>query len=466
MLILECVDLFFSKTSNYLWTYILIVIMIGGGVFFSIYSKFIPFRYFFHSIKILSGKYDDNNDLGHVSHFQALSSALAGTIGMGNIAGVAIAIHQGGPGAIFWMWISAILGMSTKFFTCSLSILYRGVDDNNVIQGGPMYYISIGLGQISKNLYFQYFVKFLANLFCLAGIFGCLSLFQANQLSQIFSDRVLLHSYFFQENILIGKLLFGIALSILTSVFIFGGIKKIAAIASKIVPFMVIMYILLSLYIIFQNFSEIPTYIYMIFNEALSSSSLEGGLMGSVIVIGLRRAAFSNEAGIGTEAMAHGAAKTNEPIREGLVAMIGPFIDTIIICTLTALMILSTGVYHNTESNGILLVADAFSTRFPYFGNLILLVIIFSFSITTIISYSYYGAKCTSFLFGTKWKTMYRKFYVVSIIISSIISIELLINFLDTMFALMAIPTMITTILLAPKVIRESKIYFDKLNSQ
>jgi len=452
-LIMSSLEKISAKFSDVLWGYPLLLLLIGGGILFVLYSRFLPFRYLKHGFQILTGKYDNYNDLGHINHFQALSGALAGTVGMGNISGVAIAIHTGGPGALFWMWISAIVGTATKFFTCSLSIMYRGKDDYGEIQGGPMYVITEGLGLRWKPL---------AIFFSVAGLFGCLALFQMNQLTQIVMDEVIFSAGLFVSFPYVGRFIFGLIIAIMVAIVIFGGIKRIGLIASRLVPFMVGLYFCAGLWIIFSNFELIPGIFSLIFHDAFTGDAVAGGVFGTVIITGIRRAAFSNEAGIGTEAMAHGAAKTNEPIREGLVAMIGPFIDTIIVCSVTGLVILSTNVWQGMESNGVTLTMKAFSTGLPTIGRTVLLLSVLIFSISTMLSYSYYGCKCSAFLFGSKSKQYYRMFYIITLLIGAMISLDIIINFLDGMFALMAFPTMISTIILAPKVMRRAREYFAK----
>ena len=437
-----------------MWGTPLLVLMLGGGLYFTIYARFVPFKYFKHSIDILQGKYDNEKDPGSIPHYQALSSALASTVGMGNISGVAVALHLGGSGAIFWMWVSAIVGMSTKFFTCSLSVLFRGKDDRGNIQGGPMYVIVEGMGQKFKPL---------AVLFSIAGLFGCLSLFQTNQLTQILREEIFLNNNLLFNNIFYINLSIGVISALIIGIITFGGIKRIGYVASKLVPIMVLIYCLGGAIILLKNLNQIPYLLLDIVNNAISRDAMSGGILGSVIIIGIKRAAFSNEAGIGTEAMAHGAAKTKEPIREGMVAMLGPFIDTILVCTLTALVILVSGV-DLSESNGVSLTTNAFKSELGFVGQSLLLFSVIIFSLTTMLGYSYYGTKCSSFLFGTKSKIYYRYIYVISIIIGSIASLDMIINFLDGMFAVMAIPTIVSSIYLSPYVIKESKVYFSKIN--
>ena len=321
-----------------MWGPFLLILLVFGGLFFTVYCRFIPFRYFKHGLDILLGKYDNDDDPGDINHFQALSAALAGTVGMGNISGVAVAIHMGGPGALFWMWVSAFVGMSTKFFTCTLAILFRGEDDLGELQGGPMYVIQEGLGQKFKPL---------AVLFSSAGLIGCLPMFQANQLTQYIRDSVFLPLGMFSSNPFMGNVVTGILIAILVAGVIFGGIKRIGLVAGRIVPLMVLIYLLGGLGILIKNYDKLGSVFNLIFSDAFTGNAVVGGVVAEVIRQGIRRAVFSNEAGLGTEVMAHGAAKTKEPVREGLVAMLGPFIDTILVCSITAFAILVSGVWND-----------------------------------------------------------------------------------------------------------------------
>ena len=446
------IDKIISEISSFVWGYPLLVILIGGGLYLLIISKFIPFKYFFHAIDIIRGKYDDKKSDGEISHFQALTTALSATVGMGNIAGVAVAISIGGPGAIFWMWISGIIGMSTKFFTSSLAIMYRGVDSVGNKQGGPMYFIVNGLGK--KWLPMAIFFSF-------CGMVGALPVFNVNQLTQAINDIILRPNGL--EVSLLSNAIIGLLLIILTSLVILGGLKRISKVSAKLVPFMVGVYILSVLVILLLNFDKVPQYIYLIFYDAFhadyySGNSALGGVLGALIILGIRRGAFSNEAGIGMAPMAHGAAKTNNPIKEGFVAMLGPFIDTLLVCTMTALAILVTGAWQS-EADGVTLTATAFESTFSIAGNYILLACVFIFSISSLFSYSYYGTKCLSFLAGDHNKKKYNYIYIISIMLGATTSLSMMINLIDTFFALMAIPTMIATLILAPKVLQKLKTY-------
>lgn len=455
---LDILDKYASAYSSLMWGLPLLFLLIGGGVYFLILSRFLPFRYFGHAIAVLRGKYDDPNDPGQINHFEALTTALAATVGMGNIAGVAVAIAIGGPGAVFWMWVSGIIGMATKFFTCTLAIMYRGKDSAGELQGGPMYFITEGLGQRWKPL---------AVIFSLAGLIGALPAFNVNQLTQAIRDILLVPMGV--ETGVTTDLFTGVLLCLFAGVVILGGLKRISKAASRLVPTMVVLYFMAVLVVLILHITELPKYLMLIFTDAFAAvhyrgDPMLGGVLGALIITGIKRGAFSNEAGIGTAPMAHGAARTAEPVREGLVAMLGPFIDTIVVCTMTALAILVTGVWQSSESNGVTLTANAFAEALPGVGPYILLVCITIFSLSSLLSYSYYGSKCAGFLLGAERKHYYNYFYLASILAGATLSLDIVINIIDGTFAVMAIPTMIAAILLSRKVVYAAKEYFSKLS--
>ena len=451
--IYKTLDSAIASLAGFLWGTPLVVLLLGGGIFFAAYSRMVPILYFKHGIDILLGKYDSDDDPGQITHFEALSSALAGTVGMGNIAGVAVAIHAGGPGAVFWMWVTAILGMSTKFFTCSLALMYRGKDDQGEIQGGVMYYIEEGLGRSYRPL---------AMMFSISGLLGCIVFFQANQLSQIIRDYFYVPMQIFQDDPYMGNLMTGIIVATVVGTVIFGGIKRIAKVASRMVPTMVGLYIIAAILILINNINDVPAILMLIMKDAFTGNAVSGGALGSMIIIGVRRGMFSNEAGTGTETMAHGAAKTTEPIREGLVAMLGPFIDTLVVCSITAIIILLSGVYVE-DLNGVSMTAEAFKRELGIPGQIFLTIAVLNFALSTMFGYSYYGQKCASYVFGTRWKDVYNWFYVVMIVVASVASIDIAVNFVDSAYALMVIPTMTATFLLSPKVLAEAKRYFSSI---
>ena len=441
--------------SDLAWGTPLLVLLLGGGLFFIIYSRMLPFRYFRHAVAILMGKYDNPDEPGQINHYQALSTALAATVGMGNISGVALAITTGGPGAIFWMWISALLGVTTKYFTCTLAVLYRGRDSSGELQGGPMYVIVEGLGKNWMPL---------AVFFSLLGMIGVLPMFQVNQLTQIVRDVVLVPygvSAGFATNLISGLLV-----ATVVGVVIFGGIKRIGKVTGRMVPVMVALYMLSVLYIILTHTDQVIPGLALIFRDAFTAESVLGGSLGALVVTGVRRAAFSNEAGIGTAPMAHGAAKTNEPVREGLVAMLGPVVDTIIVCTLTALALIITGVWDNVEVDGISLTAKAFETAIPGFGGVLLTICVIIFALSTMLSFPYYGTKCFSFIFGTRYSYLYKWFYILTIPVGATATLGTVVGIFDGAYALMAFPTMISALLLSPKVVKASRDYFNRLKKQ
>lgn len=441
-----------------MWGTPLVVLLCGGGLYFMIYSRMTPYRYFGHAVNILRGKYDDPNDPGDINHFEALSSALAATIGLGNISGVAVAIAAGGPGAVFWMWMSALVGIATKFFTCTLSIMYRGKDSNGDIQGGTMYMITEGLGKKWKPL---------AALFAVAGMFGALPVFQANQLNQAIRDVILVPNGLADPSNHFGTdLMTGIVILLIVGTVIFGGIKRIGKVASRMVPSMVVLYVGCVLTILAIHFDVLGEYLLLIVTDAFTADAAMGGAVGALIILGVRRAAFSNEAGIGTATLAHGAAKTKEPVREGLVAMLGPFIDTIVVCTMTALAILVTDVWKTGDENGITLTASAFEEALGTPGIYLLMISVAVFAASSLFTYSYYGTKCLGFLAGASRQKWYNLFYVGSILLGATASISAIINLIDGMYAVMAIPTMTVALLLSPKVMEAARDYFARMEKK
>lgn len=456
---MQSIENLVSDFASLAWGIPLVLLLIGGGIYLMIISRLSPFRHIGHSIDLLRGKHSESSADGDISHLQALSTALASTIGMGNIAGVAVAITIGGPGAVFWLWVSGIIGMSTKFFTGSLAIMYRGKDSNGHIQGGPMYFITEGLGKKWKPL---------AIFFALAGLIGALPVFNVNQLTQAIRDILLIPHDLYTPNT--SEFLIGLLLVILSSIVILGGIKRISKTAERLVPFMVVLYFISVVTILIINIDKVPYYLGLIFSEAFApqfykGDAFLGGALGGLILLGIRRGAFSNEAGIGTAPMAHGASKTNEPIKEGLVSMLGPFIDTIVVCTLTALAILVTDIWQAGDTNGVSLTSKAFAAAIPSFGSYLLLLCIAVFSISSLFSFSYYGTKCLSFLIGADRAHWYNYFYLLSIFMGAMTTLDLMINLIDGFYALMAIPTMTATLILAPKVIEASKDYFSRIKA-
>ncbi len=453
---MEVIDQFLSNLIPYAeWA--MLIMVVGGGLFLAVYSRFKPYRYFRHAIGITAGKYDDPDDPGEVSHLQALSSAVAATVGLGNISGVAIAIYMGGPGVIFWIWMTAIIGMCIKFYSCSLAIMYRHTDASGNLQGGPMYYITQGIGPRAKPL---------AVFFSIAGLVGFLGVFTVNQFTQTFMNVVDPNTTVAALGDFNWKLIIGIVLSLITSLVIFGGLKKIARVATAIVPFMVLLYFVAVLIIMVNNASEIFPALKLIISEAFNfKTAFTGGFWG-LVILGVRRAVFSNEAGLGSAPMYHGQSKTKEPIQEGLVSMLGPFIDTIVVCTLTAIVILLSGAYLEAESNGILMTLIAFKKSLFGYGDVLLMVVVSAFALSTLFTYSYYGVKCLSFLTNPKIGKYFNYYYVATITFAAVASVDLVINLIDLAYALMCIPNMLAVLYLAPRVNREMKRYFAQLKDE
>ncbi len=427
--------------------------VICGGLFLVFYSKFKPYRYFRHAIGITAGKHDDPDDPGEVSHLQALSSAVAATVGLGNISGVAIAIYMGGPGVIFWIWVTAVLGMCIKFYSCSLAVMYRQKDEEGNLMGGPMYYITQGIGQAARPL---------AVFFCLAGLVGFLGVFTANQFTQTFMTVVDPNTNISPIGDANWKWLIGIVLAVITSLVIFGGLKKIARVATAIVPFMVLLYFVAVTIVMINNANQIIPSLELIVTEAFNFNTMVQGGFWGLVILGVRRAVFSNEAGLGSAPMYHGQSKTKEPIQEGLVAMLGPFIDTIVVCTCTAIVIILSGAYLEAESNGILMTLIAFEKLLYGYGDVLLMIIVAAFALSTLFTYSYYGVKCLSFLTNPQIGKWFNVYFVVTIIFAAVATVDLVINLIDLAYALMCIPNMIAVLYLSPRVNKAMKSYFER----
>ena len=451
MIFFKSIEQFIINLANTLWNGpILITVLLGGGIILLFYSKLLPFKYIFHSLNILKDRGSSPSNFGKLTFFQTISAQIGTIVGLGNISGVAVAIVTGGPGAIFWMWVTAFFGMITKFYTCSLAVLYRGKDSKGNYRGGPMYVIREGLGKKWN---------FLALIFCFFGLFGVSPIFQANQIIKI-TNSVILQG--FDSNFLTNFSL-GLLLSFLVALVIFGGIKRIGKVASKLVPLMVISYMGTIFYILILNYNLFFPVLKLIIMDAFSANSVLGGAVGSLILIGARRAAFSNEAGVGTSPIIHAASKNDNPIKEGLVAMVGPFVDTIIVCTLTAFSILVSGIWDLGNASGIQLVLLSFEKSIPYFGKYILFSCTFIFAITTLFGNSYFGERCLSYLVGEKYSYYYRFFYISLIIIGSVSSLDFVLSLIDLSYGIMIFPTMISTLILMPKINALSVKYFEKI---
>jgi AGCS family alanine or glycine:cation symporter len=446
---LDAIEQFSQQLVDVVWGTPLVTLLLGGGPFFLVVSRAAPYRYMGHAFGVLLGRYDTPNAAGDISHRQALAAALSNTMGLGNIAGVALAIVAGGPGAVFWMWVSAIVGIATKFFTCSLGVMYRGKDSLGALQGGPMYVIREAL---PKPFYP------LALLFALAGLIGTLPMFQANQLTALIQRTLFEDTAPVWVSLLIGMSIAGVVGSV-----IFGGLPRVANVAVALLPTMVTVYLLMTLWVVANNISAVPGILLSIVREALAPTAVGGGFLG-VMLIGISRGAFSNEAGVGTEVMAHGAAKTNEPIREGMLATLGPVFDTLIVCTCTAIVILLSGNWQSPgELSGITLTATAFEHEMGTLGVALLGFVALILSMTTMFAGWYFGAKCFGFLAGAHWQPYYRWFFLLAVIFGATVSIDVVFNLISASYGLMAIPTMVSSLYLAPKVVAASQTYFASL---
>lgn len=435
----------------------IVVWLVFGAIFFTIKMRFINFRGIGHAIDLLRGKFDDPNNKGEVSHFQALTTALSATVGLGNIAGVAIAISLGGPGATFWMICAGLLGMASKFTECTLGVKYRYISESGEVSGGPMYYLSralklrnmAGLGKVLAAVF---------AVLCIGGSFGGGNMFQANQAWAQISTKV----PFFLEH----RAIFGLILAVLVGLVIIGGIKSIARVTDKIVPVMVGVYVLFAIIIIFFNIEHIGTAFSQIVSGAFSAEALRGGFIG-VLIVGFQRAAFSNEAGVGSASIAHSASKTDEPISEGIVALLEPFIDTVVVCTMTALVLIFTGfAFDQSGLQGSQLTSAAFSSVFSWF-DWVLLIAIMLFAFSTMISWSYYGLKSWTYLFGqSRLKAnIYKFIFLIFIVIGSSTSLGAVLDFSDLMILGMAFPNIFGLLILVGEVRNDLKDYMRRVRS-
>ncbi|TXC81633.1 alanine/glycine:cation symporter family protein [Luteibaculum oceani] len=436
---------------------IIVIWLVCGALFFTIRMKFINFRGVKHAIELVQGKFDNPNDKGEVSHFQALTTALSATVGLGNIAGVAVAISLGGPGATFWMILAGLMGMASKFVECTLGVKYREINEAGEVSGGPMYYLTKGLekrnlGKLGKML------AVLFTILCIGASFGGGNMFQANQaFAQVSNQFPSLAGY---------GTWFGVILSALVFIVIVGGVKSIARVTDKIVPFMCGIYVLFSLIIIFMNFGNIGDVFGEIISGAFEAPAIRGGIVG-VLIIGFQRAAFSNEAGVGSASIAHSASKTDEPVSEGIVALLEPFVDTVLVCTMTALVLVFTGYADGTSGlNGSELTSAAFSEVFPWFS-WVLMVAILLFAFSTMISWSYYGLKAWTFAFGNSKKVelIYKVIFCGFVIIGSSVGLGAVLDFSDLMILGMAFPNIAGLVIMSGEVKNDLKDYMARVKS-
>jgi len=438
--------------SDFVCGYPLFAVLFCGGVFFFFYSGFAPLRYYGKAINTIRQK--DSSGQGQISSVEAFASAIAATMGVGNVAGVAIAISVGGPGAIFWMWISALLGMATKFFEGTLATMYKGKDSEGEVQGGLMYIIQSALSKRWKPV---------AVIFSCFGLIECLCLMQSNQLNEITT------AIFFkpEQDSFLTHLLIGLTVTAVVSLVVIGGLKRMARFATRIVPFMIGLYFLMVFYIILTHLGAMPGVFNSIFTEAFKPKALVGGGVASftfVALTGFRRAMMINEAGIGTASMMHGSSRQSEPVREGLSAMICPSIDSGLICTLTAIAILVQKDFIPmggglSSMEGLKLCVASFDASIPYVGKYLLLIVIFCFSFSTMFSYSYYGQKCTGFLFGARYSKYYNIPYLLMLVIAAVIPLRTAVSLVDLSGAVMTFCTVPVLLKLAPQARKRLKQY-------
>lgn len=444
----DSLNILLEHLVGYVWGLPMVILLVGTGLLLSFVLRGIQVRGFIHAVQVVCGKYKDPKAPGEISHFQALCTALSATVGLGNIAGVAVAISAGGPGAVFWMVLTGVVGMATKFSEVSISLMYRHIDDRGHVHGGAMHYIERGLGKKWKPM-----AIFFA-LACMCGSFGAANMFQTNQVASILA-----------ANFQVPPLATGLTLAFLTGIVIIGGIRRIGQVTSKLVPFMGGIYFLGASLVILMNLPLVPGLLQQIVVDAFTGTAAVGGFAGiavrEVLIHGVRRACFSNEAGLGTSPIAHSAATTNEPVREGVVALLEPFIDTVVICTLTALVILISGAW-TQEATGVELTAMAFDSALPGFGGYFVPVAVFLFAYSTLLSWSYYGEQAFSYLFGDKGVLIYKAAFCTAAVLGSIWAIDPILNFSDMMLGLMVVPNLIAVLLLLPKLRVEVDKYFKK----
>ena len=445
-----------QSKSSFVFTFVdfplAVLWLVFGSVFFTLRMGFINLRAFKHALLVTAGKFDNPEDEGEVTHFQALTAALSATVGLGNIAGVAIAISLGGPGATFWMILAGLLGMTSKFVECTLGQLYREVRPDGRVMGGAMFYLSKGLGEMGLGPLGKFLGVAFAVL-CIGGSFAGGNAFQVHESLNAVKETI----PFLQDK----NWLYGLIMTVMVGIVIIGGIRRIAATAEKIVPLMCGVYVLAALAILVKNFDQIPNAFSAIFSGAFDLDSMYGGAMG-VLVVGFQRAAFSNEAGVGSAAIAHSAAKTDYPVREGVVALLGPFIDTIVVCTMTALVMVITGAYNDPAYDGLAgaaLTSRAMDAEIPGFQYVLSIAVIL-FAYSTMISWSYYGERCWAYLFGDGASMSYRITFLVFTFLGAIVSAKNVLDFGDLMILGMAFPNILGVILLSGKVKRELDKYW------
>lgn len=447
---------FYSVNINGVGLPLVVVWLILAATFFTFYFKFINFRAMKHGLELVRGVYSDPKAAGEVSHFQALATALSGTVGLGNIAGVAIAVSLGGPGATFWMILAGLLGMSSKFVECTLGVKYRNINPDGSVSGGPMYYLKKGLAERGHQSIGKIIAVFFA-ICCIGGSIGGGNMFQVNQAYQQVVNVTGGPVSFFADK----GWLFGVIAAMLVGLVIIGGIKSIARVTEKVVPIMGLIYVLTGLVVVLMNIEMVPDAFKQILVGAFSPDGVTGGFIG-VLILGFRRAAFSNEAGVGSAAIAHSAVRTNYPVTEGFVALFEPFVDTVIVCTITALVIIITNTYDPTAATGgVELTSRAFASAIPWFPYVLALaVVLFAFS--TMISWFYYGVKSWTFLVGESKNNelVYKLIFLTFVVIGASMNLHAVVEFSDAMIFAMSVPNVIGLYILAPVVKRELDKYW------
>lgn len=432
---------------------LLVLLVMGGGLYFTLRFGLIQLRGFVHSLRVIAGQYDRPGEPGAISHLQALSAALSGTVGLGNIAGVAIAVKTGGPGAVFWMWMLGFVGMATKFCECSLATHYRHAMPNGELRGGPMYYIVDGLGQRWR------WLAVLFCFFCIMTSFGGGNMFQSNQVAQIFADSFHVPTW-----------ITGVVLAIALGLVIIGGIQRIGRVAGVLVPVMCLIYVVGAVLICVTHPVAWWRMMGLIIQDAFALKPLLGGSLGAIIIIGVQRAVFSSESGFGSAPIAHAAARTDEGVRQGIVALLEPFIDTLVVCTATASVILLSGVYQTSEATAVTLTVEAFDVFLPGFGRYFVAIAVGLFAYSTAIAWSYYGQVAAQYVFGPKADKPYRVIFVLMYLLGAIwvgehANYGPVMNFTDVCVALMVIPNVMVCLWLSGTVARLQKDYFRRLRS-
>ncbi|HUV30677.1 MAG TPA: sodium:alanine symporter family protein [Acidobacteriota bacterium] len=442
-----------EEVSGQVWGVPLVILLLGTGLFLTLRMLFIQMRGFAHGVAITSGAYDDPAHKGQLTHFQALSAALSATIGIGNIGGVAIALYYGGPGAIFWMWVSAFFGMAIKYSECTLAIKYRKIESNGNVRGGPMYYIELGLGRAYRPLAYMFAL-------CTAvAAFGAGNMAQSNTLAHALVDAFEVSP----EQVGLWRWVIGLGICTLVGVVIIGGIKRIGRVASYLVPIMSVLYVCSALVILYINRDQIIPAFQLIFYHAFNPTAVVGGSAAGITVWmtiqwGLRRGLFSNESGQGSAPMAHSTAKVEEPVREGMVAMLGPFIDTIIICSMTALVIITSGLW-DSGINGAPLTMAAFDQALPVYGRWMVVCAILLFAYSTVLSWSYYGEKGIEYIAGVKAKQPYKWVFICFTLIGARLDLVAVWSFADIANGLMAVPNLVALIGLSGIMVTLTKKY-------